>query len=49
MERIIIQKDGLCRECGRELPKGERCYSDEFEFTLCDDCYQSEVIGETYG
>lgn len=49
MKKIISQKLEICGNCGCEIPKGEDCYSDEFEDIRCIECYENEMQGETYG
>jgi hypothetical protein len=41
MKRFITQIDEECSECGKELPKGSRCYvEEEDDYILCRDCYE---------
>jgi hypothetical protein len=49
MEKIILQKDDTCGECGSELPKGSSAYSDGFDNLRCIDCYDNDYLGENYG
>ena len=49
MEKIILQIDSTCGNCGCELPKGSKAYSDGFDNLRCPDCYEDEMQGETYG
>ena len=48
MDKIIIQTDSLCGNCGCELPKGSWAYSDGFDDLRCDDCYDNDQLGENY-
>ena len=43
LKEIITQKDGTCEECGQEIPKGSRCYTDDgYESVYCLDCVAVE-------
>ena len=40
MDKIILQSDSLCSECGCELPKGSFAYTDGYDNLRCVDCYE---------
>ena len=42
MKIIVCQKDEVCNQCQKELPKGEIAWADPFDNTLiCDECRNS--------
>lgn len=49
MDKIILQKDDICGECGCEIPKGDWCYSDGFDNLRCAECNEREEFAENYG
>lgn len=43
LKEITTQKDASCDDCGQEIPKGSRCYTDDgYESVYCLGCVAVE-------
>ena len=49
MDKFIAQKDETCGECGCEIPRGDWIWNDGWDDIRCDECYEKDYVGETYG